>query len=117
MDMVLSFVAAFLDRGTAYVHSAPTTKVYTMYEKFVNMLKKDWNGEDASLDVLVVRKAYLKRLKVIRKRTFHEHCETGWYTVKFHLLDHSMEDLEKFGSIDVVKGSPFEWFNVTTKNA
>lgn len=40
--------------------------------------------------------------------TFSEHCKSGLYTPRFHLLDHVMEDLRVFGTLPVLDAPPFE---------
>lgn len=37
--------------------------------------------------------------------------------LKFHLLDHVVEDLKKFRSLDVLNSFPFECYNVHIKKA
>lgn len=59
----------------------------------------------------------IQRFKPFGKEMLGEHCETGFYTLKFHLLDHVIVDLERLGFLDVLDTSPFERFNVYIKRA
>lgn len=34
--------------------------------------------------------------------------QVGWYTLKLHIFDHYVEDLERFGSPDMLHEPPFE---------
>lgn len=47
----------------------------------------------------------LKRLVV---KMFQAHCCNGLFTLNFHLLDHLTEDIECFGSIEMLEASPTE---------
>lgn len=47
--------------------------------------------------------------------TFDEHCKTGIYNLKLHLLAHILEDLGKFGLLDVVNSSLLDLYNVHSK--
>lgn len=75
---------AFIDRGVGFVQYAVITRVPTMYTELVQSPTKSLDEEKASLDVLVGEKGDSKRLKKIMKRTFHEECETGLYSLKSH---------------------------------
>lgn len=48
---------------------------------------------------------------------FRPHCKPGLNTLKFHLLDHLVDDLERFGTIRVLSASPYENFNLIVKQA
>ena len=48
---------------------------------------------------------------------FRPHCERGLNTLKFHLLDHLVDDLQRFGSIHILSASPYEHFNLIVKQA
>lgn len=41
---------------------------------------------------------------------FGSHCFNGLFLLKFHLLDHLCDELEKFETIGVLGASPFEQF-------
>jgi len=48
---------------------------------------------------------------------FHNASPTGIGTLKFHLLDHIVDDIRSFGSIRMLTASPFEHFNIHIKSA
>ena len=48
---------------------------------------------------------------------FEPYCDTGLVTLKYPLLDHLVEDLKKFGSLQVLSAAPFEQYNHTIKKA
>lgn len=37
----------------------------------------------------------VQKFKELVKETFDAHCDTGLYTLKFHFLDHFVEDLDQ----------------------
>lgn len=75
-------------------------RVHTTYTGLVMRLTKDWVEEEATLVDLVEIKGGVQKSKETMKKTFDEHCETVSCMQIFHLLDHIVEDLEKFGSFD-----------------
>lgn len=51
------------------------------------------------------------------KDTFDEHCESGLYSLKFHLFHHVGEDVEQFGSLEMLDYLLFDSFSVHIKRA
>lgn len=54
----------------------------------------------------------IEQFRRIVERVFASHYPFGLYTLQFHLLDHLVEDLEKFASISFTDPRPFEHFNI-----
>jgi len=50
-------------------------------------------------------------------RLFGPHCENGLNTLKFHLLDHLVDELARFGTVLVLSASPYEHFNLIVKQS
>lgn len=50
------------------------------------------------------------KFKTVVEKTFAPQCSYGSFILKFHLLDHVAENLEKFGSLSSTKAAPFEHF-------
>lgn len=48
---------------------------------------------------------------------FHGHCNSGLDTLKYHVLEHKVEALQKFGTLSVLDCSPYEFFNVDVKHS
>lgn len=46
-----------------------------------------------------------------------KHCDRGVITLKCHLLDHLLDDLERFGTVLVLSASPYAHFNLTVKQS
>lgn len=43
-----------------------------------------------------------QKFKALVKEMFGVHCETGLYTLRFHAVKHFMEDLDRFGSLELL---------------
>lgn len=50
-------------------------------------------------------------------QTFSEHCNSGIYNLKFHLLDHVLEELKALGTLSVLDASSFAQYNVHVMHA
>lgn len=58
----------------------------------------------------------LKEFKEHLLNRFLANCSAGLYIPKFPLLDDKMEDIEKFGSLEMMHSSGFERLNVHIKD-
>lgn len=68
-------------------------------------------------EVWVERELMMSRLEIEEfeptvEKEFVSHCPSGLYILKFHLLHHVLEDLERFGSSSFTDARLFEHFNV-----
>lgn len=43
-----------------------------------------------------------QKFKSLVVETFYVHCKTGLYTMKFHLFDHVLEDLDRVRSVELL---------------
>lgn len=116
LNIVFRTKAALIDRAVGVMQSAPITRVHTMYAKLKNTLRPSDAG-GASLDVLVDKTSDTQKFKDMLKSIFDEHCISGLYMMKLHLLDHILEDLEEFGSLVVLNSSLFERSNINIKSS
>lgn len=48
---------------------------------------------------------------------FDQHCDSGLYTLRFHLFDHMVKDIHIFGTLYVSDSIPYKHFNVHIKQA
>lgn len=46
---------------------------------------------------------------------FEEYCKKALYPLIFHLLDHFLQVVERFGSLEMICGSQFERVNMHIK--
>lgn len=49
-------------------------------------------------------------------RNFSDHCNSGYYALKFNVLKHFVEELKAFGILSEVDASRFEQYNVNIKS-
>lgn len=114
LDYVFPFVAAFIDRVTGCEEGGITT-VHTVYSYLLFRLFTEVEQHGIShIEALKIR-ASIKRLKKECKRVFDPYVQKGLYTLKFHLLDHLVEDLLKYGSLDYLNAGPYEYYNTVVK--
>lgn len=59
----------------------------------------------------------MKDLKERSICTFKDHCELGSFTIKFHVVNHICEDLEKFEIVRFLGASAYGHFNVVLYRA
>lgn len=115
LDRVFSFVAAFIDRGARHERTASVTKIHAIYIVIlcdVTGGKRQRASTEEVMEMLYERVKTFKRMLVV---TFHELGDSGFYTFKYRLLDHMMNDLLKFGTLSVLDRNLYEHFNVHNK--
>lgn len=117
LDMVFPFVAAYIDRVTGYQDNAPLTDICTSYTTLMQDLLYDNTSTGWSRDMIADITHRISLLKSKCVHTFEKHCEHGIHTLKFHLLDHVVEDLSKFGGLNILDASPYEHFNTFFKQS
>lgn len=109
---VFPFVAAFIDRCSEKQKTAPLKGKHAMYGLIVIEVTGD--GERATRDVQELSNIE-EKVRAFKKDVvdgLHDHCNSGLYTLKFHLLDHLGENMRRFGPLSVPDASLFECFNV-----
>lgn len=70
-----------------------------------------------STDVLEEIPSAVSNFKKQVWELFGPHCDKRLNTLNFHLLDHFVHALERFGTIRVLIASPYEHFNYIVKQA
>lgn len=48
-----------------------------------------------------------QKFKELVKETFDAHCEAELYTLELHSLDHVVEELDLFGSLELLNSAAF----------
>lgn len=118
VDMLFQFVVLFVDGASGIWPVCSNDKsTYNKHRAYKTKLKKDWNEENISSDMLSDVNGDIQKLKEMKKNTFIEHFETGLYTLKFLQFYHIVEGFEMFEGLDVLISAPFERNNVHIKNA
>lgn len=57
------------------------------------------------------------KLKTAAENTFGPHCSTSLFTLKFHSLNHLVDDLERFGGFSLLDAGPFGHFSFLVKKS
>jgi hypothetical protein len=114
LDYVFPFVAAFIDRVSGLQEEGITT-VHTVYSNLLFKLFVEVEQYGMSNIQALKIAALIRRLKKECKRVFDPYVNKGLYTLKFHLLDHLVEDIMKYGSLDYLSAGPYEYFNTVVK--
>lgn len=60
---------------------------------------------------------WFSALKNTSVEKFDEHCDAGSYTLKYHLLDHMVNDILIFGMQSALGSKPYEHFNAHIRQA
>lgn len=123
LDMVFPFIGAYIDRCCGEVETSPTTRIFTMYSEILMMvyrrrMKPGWTEQD-----LKKLKEKIVRFKKEAVELYESYQASGMGTLKFHLLDHLVDDLRRMGGIHTLDAGLYEhsharvkrWYNRTSK--
>lgn len=115
--MISPFLVGFTNICTGWVEKTPLTKVHVLYPDLMLTMTKDDVSEGWNENKLIELQYKIEEFQSLLVRTFGEHCNSGLYILKFHLLDHVVEDLRLFGTLSVLDASRFEQYSVSIKQA
>lgn len=99
--MEFTFGNGHFARGTGLTEGVIMTSVHTMYPDWMRRLteyKIYAESSSTRLRGLVESKRHLKE---VMKARFERNFEIGLCTMKLHLLEHLLEDLERFGNLEI----------------
>ena len=116
LDTVFPFVASFLDTVTGS-KSGDLTTVHTLYTELVRTLEVIDKRTGVTQEILQVLATKIERFKHQTVKLFEPYVDNGLFTLKFHLLDHLVEDLSKFASLDFLSAGPYEYYNTKIKKS
>jgi hypothetical protein len=117
LDAYFPFIFAYVDGWLGYENKAPLTKVHTTYTDIVNTLLSDNFGQGWTDMDLENMRSQIQSFKRMVSDLFSSEFPRVLLTLKFHLLDHMVCDIERFGSLKVLCASPFEHYNLFIKQA
>lgn len=105
LDMVFPIVGAFIDYCCDEIDTSPLTILFAMYSDllFTCLWKKKWTKLD--LDSLDGKISTFKELCI---DTFQQHHPSGLRTLKFHLLNHLVNDIAETGGLQHVEAGTYE---------
>ena len=116
LDTVFPFVASFLDTATGST-TGDLTEVHTLYIELVRYLEFIDKNSGVTDEILKALTTKLGTFKGKTVKLFEPYVDTGLFTLKFHLLDHLVEDLSKFTSLDFLSAGPYEYYNTKIKQS
>lgn len=115
MDMVFPFIAAYIDRCYGEIEQCPTTRVSSLYSTILFTLARKGDRCGWTPDDLSLLRTHIHRFKHIFVDLFARYQPSGMGTLKFHLLDHLVDDIKRLGSISVMDAGPFEYSHTLFK--
>jgi len=117
VDMVFPFLAAFFDRAVGFSQDPSFTALNTMYTDIMVCVLHDYPRSGISSEDVEDLGNRVLQFKEAVIAFFGDYCDKGVFTLKFHLLDHMVDDLRRFGSLSVLDASAYEHFNTDIKSA
>lgn len=117
VDKVFPFVMAFVDRVLGHTTSCPLTNIAVLYSEIRLVHLHQYAHAGCSAKDISILKQKIDSLKECTIQLFKDHCDHGLFTLKFHLLSHLVNDLERFSSLDFLSASPYEQFNRLIKQS
>lgn len=117
VGFVFPFLRAFLDREMG----EPNRHLIARAHKKFSKLRCDLNCksmEDVqALRFLNTSQHRIQNLNASLKDTYDSYCETGLYTLKVHILHQVVENLDRFGCLELLSSSAYKNFNVHNERA
>lgn len=104
-------------RATGEEHEYPTTCVYMMFSKLEWFLIQTNSREIVSDEFLGIVREEIQNFKVLMKEMLDVHCKVGLYTLRHHLLDHFVEYLDQFESLELLNSSESRRYSFHIKQA
>ena len=117
LDMVFPFIGAFLDRICGETDSCQVTTVFTLYSDIVMISARRNMPEGWKKDELESLREKIKMFKKRAVEVFKTYQSSEMGTLKFHLLDHLVDDLERVESYTVLDAGLYEYTHVFSKRA
>lgn len=114
LDTVFPFVASFIDTISGS-ETAELTRVHMQYTEIILALESIDNTTGIDKTILADIQNKITAFKQNTINLFAPHISSGLFTLKFHLLDHLVEDLTRFAGLDVLSASPYEYYNTRIK--
>jgi len=114
VDYVFPFIAAFIDRITQE-QDGKLSSIHILYSELLQHLFVEIDRYGLTEKKLSVLRNKVSTLKEKASSFFSKYVERGLYTLKFHLLDHLVDDIEKYSSLAYLDAGPYEHYNAVIK--
>lgn len=107
VDRVFPPTAPFTDSTLTFKGRCELSRLKVQYRYLVNKVQID-KREKAWLDgELMLLRSEIEEFKPVVERVFVSHCPFRLRAVKFHLLNHLVEDLKRLEIISFTEARPF----------
>lgn len=113
--MVFRFDGPFVDRTTGEECGYPMRRANRMHSVLERWLRREDSIAIVSGELLGNVSMEAQKFKALRKDRFIMSCEMGLYTLKLHFLHHTVEDVDRFGSLELLNSSASERSNLHMK--
>lgn len=115
VDKVIPIFCGFMDRVSRYTKSAKINKEYAMYRSLIGtVLSGNCTRECTCEELKAVGPGVSEFKKKVMELRSSVRTSTV-YKMKFHLLDHFVQEVRSFGNISVLDASNYEKLSVHIK--
>lgn len=81
------------------------TRVHRHYSEIVDDVAEDMGQRRWGEDDLSSLESRDKEFKKMVRDAFDEHCDSGLYTLKYHLLENMVEEIKRFETLSNLDGN------------
>lgn len=117
VETVFPLFSAFSEKSRGIAGREDCTRIRMLYIDRANRVLIDYRGGTWVEDKLVGLRSETRESRSVVKETSAPHCLLGWLTLKLHLLDPSVDDLERFESLSSMDTGLFEHFSMLLKKS
>lgn len=114
--MVFLIIGAYIDHDAGFHYDADLTGVRRMYSDMVSRVVSQNYVQGWSVEELEKLRRDFRAFKHMVVNMFSSVFSSRLFTLKFHLLDHLVEDISRSGGISAMDASPYKQFNTTMKS-
>ena len=108
LDMYFSFIGAYIDRCCGEVKSSPTKRIFTQYSELVMLVYRRRMKVGLTEEHLKELSGRIIRFKSDAVELYEPYQPSGMGTLKFHHLDHVVDDIRNMGGIESLDAGLYE---------
>lgn len=115
VDTLFRFATIFAERGLGFLKRCGLTRMTVLYIGMENKTVFVQIGGGWVESELVGLQSKIWKFKSVSGKTSAPQCLSALLSLKFHVLEHHVDDFERFGGFLSINERPFELFQVLTK--